>query len=56
MLDESKIEPYGGFSIVRIILSDALPASAFHPDFPDYTPKPYSRQAAEGKDGSSGPS
>ncbi len=25
-------EPYGGFSIVRIILSDALPIECFHPD------------------------
>ena len=27
------VEPTGGFSMVRIILSDALPPSAFHPDF-----------------------
>lgn len=32
-----RVEPTGGFSLVRIILSDALPPSAFHPDFPDFT-------------------
>ncbi len=25
-------DPYGGFSIVGIILSDALPAACYHPD------------------------
>lgn len=28
-----RIEPTGGFSMVRIVLSDALPPAAFHPDF-----------------------
>lgn len=37
-MDRSKIEPCGGFSHVKIILSDALPSKAFHPDFPDYDP------------------
>lgn len=32
-----RVEPTGGFSLVRIILSDALPPAAFHPDFPDFT-------------------
>lgn len=32
-----RVELTGGFSPVRIILSDALPPSAFHPDFPDFT-------------------
>lgn len=32
-----RVEPTGGFSLVRIILSDALPPSAFHPDYPDFT-------------------
>lgn len=27
------IDPTGGFSMVRIVLSDALPPAAFHPDF-----------------------
>lgn len=31
-----RIEPYGGFSKVRIVLSDALPPAAFHPDYPDF--------------------
>lgn len=30
-----KYEPDGGFSIVRIVLSDALPTAAFDPDFED---------------------
>lgn len=51
MMDESKIDRYGGFSIVKIILSDALPAAAFHPDFPDYDPSKHSSQAKEEKDG-----
>ena len=38
MSPRPKIEPYGGFSIVRIVLSDALPPEAFHPDFPDFDP------------------
>ncbi len=25
-------DPYGGFSIVGVILSDALPAACYHPD------------------------
>lgn len=25
-------DPYGGFSIVGIVLSDALPAACYHPD------------------------
>lgn len=29
-----RVEPTGGFSMVRIVLSDALPPAAFHPDFP----------------------
>lgn len=33
-----RIEPTGGFSLVRIILSDALPPAAFHPDYPDFDP------------------
>lgn len=28
-----RVEASGGFSMVRIVLSDALPAAAFHPDF-----------------------
>lgn len=28
-----RVEPTGGFSMVRIVLSDALPPAAFHPDF-----------------------
>lgn len=51
MLDESKIERYGGFSLVKIILSDALSAAAFHPDFPDYDPDQHSSQTKERKDG-----
>lgn len=51
MMDESKIEPYGGFSLVKIILSDALSAAAFHPDFPDYDPNKHSSQTKEEKDG-----
>lgn len=35
-----RVEPTGGFSLVRIILSDALPPAAFHPDYPDYEPGP----------------
>lgn len=35
-----RIEPTGGFSPVRIILSDALPSAAFHPDYPDYSSEP----------------
>lgn len=31
-----RVEPYGGFSKVRIVLSDALPPAAFHPDYPDF--------------------
>lgn len=31
-----RVEFTGGFSPVRIILSDALPPSAFHPDFPAF--------------------
>lgn len=26
-------DPYGGFSIVGIVLSDALPSASYHPDF-----------------------
>lgn len=35
-----RVEPTGGFSLVRIILSDALPPAAFHPDYPDYESAP----------------
>ena len=38
MCPRPKIEPYGGFSIVKIVLSDALPLAAFHPDYPDFDP------------------
>lgn len=31
---EKKIDPTGGLSMVRILLSDALPLAAFPPDFP----------------------
>lgn len=27
-----KYDPYGGFSIMRIVLSDALSPAAYHPD------------------------
>ncbi len=27
-----KYDPYGGFSIVGIVLSDALPPACYHPD------------------------
>lgn len=38
MMDESRIERHGGFSLVKSILSDALPAAALHPDFQIATP------------------
>lgn len=38
MSPRPKIEPYGGFSIVKIVLSDALPPEVFHLDYPDFDP------------------
>lgn len=35
-MDGANVEMSGGFSMVKIVLSDALPAEAFHPDFEQY--------------------
>lgn len=54
-----KYDPYGGFSIVKIVLSDVLPPAAFHPDFPDFpqarrdgqtTPKPTEKKKKTRRD------